>query len=104
MVEQYPDNIVFDWKNVPTLVNGEWTQTGSDSHTTECRAETNLKNGKVRTASGLEATYQFAIYMPVTSKNVPIGAKFTLTLKSGQVIAGSVMMFKNQQFNARAWV
>lgn len=101
MVSRYPHTIVVTWKSKATQdANLNWVEGAQQNFSSECRAEVNSSGRKTAGVDGALIDYAMAIYMPLASQVIPIGANFTL---NGSIV-GTVKGAWNGQFNSKLWV
>lgn len=105
MVKQYPDHIEVRIAGEPCQdENLNWVKPEPVLFKSDCRAEPAGKNAIIRRADGSDASYDFNVFMPKTSVNIPEGAFFHLVREDGSEAKGYVKRAHNGQLNSRLWV
>ena len=105
MVKQYPDSIEIKIEGGdPVQVGGVWTKPDPQIFKSECRSEPNKGNAVIKTSDGAQTYFDFNVYMPKTSTEIPVGSKFTLERFDGLTVNGFVKRAHNGQMNSRVWV
>lgn len=97
----YPHTIAVTWKSKAIQdANLNWVEGDVQNFTSQCRAEVNSSGRKTPGVDGALVDYAMAIYMPLASVVIPIGANFTLN----GTIAGTIKGSWNGQFHSKLWV
>ena len=105
MVKQYPDHIVVKVQAEPYQDdNNNWVQPEAVNFESDCRGEPNRSNAVIKTGDGAEKYYDYNVYMPKTTTELPVGSDIVLTLHDGLVVKGMVKRAHNGQLNSRVWV
>lgn len=101
MVEQYPHTISVTWEAQPSQgASGDYTAGASSSFESDCRAEVNSTARRITGADGQLIDYQFDVYMPLTTVEVPVDADYLLN----NTVSGKVKRANNGQLNSRLWL
>lgn len=105
MVSQYPDHIVVKIQGQPYQdENKNWKQPEPTVFESDCRAEPNKANAIIKTGDGAEKYYDYNIFMPKTTTELPVGSDVVLTKFDGLVVKSMVKRAHNGQLNSRIWV
>jgi hypothetical protein len=106
MVTQYPHTIIVYNRATPVqnTSTGKFTVSTPVSFTSECRAEPNGKGTIIRGADGVDTSFEFIVYMPVTGENLKFGSDVVITLENGVQHRSTLKRQHNGQLNSRLWV
>jgi len=105
MVKQYPHQLkVFNTPDATQDENGNFSNSVPTlMQTVECRAEVN-GGGKFTTVDGEAYSFQFAVFMPLSSPDLAVGGFVQIKSGESELFSGEVKRFSRGQLNCRLWV